>query len=119
VLPKAQRLQIFFERLQVALPADSAEKALELLATTLNCVEDEFSGIKNRPESWQSDARMYPPQLDSRVKNPQSRSTWKFRNKGHYTFIGNNGAIRIETVEGDLLFQKAGHDGLFVDEETK
>lgn len=48
-----------------ARPASSAEQALELLASVLNQVEDELSGIPFQPERWQNDGRMYPPLADS------------------------------------------------------
>lgn len=109
--PKAKRLQEFLQRLKAAPPANSAEKALELLAEILNAVEDEFSGVPFRPEHWRTDGRMYPPQEDSRVKFPERPSLRKYRNKGHYNYIGSNGSLRIDMLEGTVLLDKPGQDG--------
>lgn len=107
---KPARLEIFLSRLTKAPPAKSAEEAEELLATLLNQVEDEFSGVVARPSEWLSNGRLYPPQADSQVKCPERRWLKKFRSKGHYTYIGANGSIRIETVGGELMLDKAGAD---------
>lgn len=111
MLSKAKRLQKFLQRLQAAPPASSADEAFDLLAETLNAVEDEFSGVPNRPELWETDGRMYPPQEDSNRKCPERPSLRKYRNKGHYDFIGLNGSIRIETLEAEVLLDKPGQDG--------
>ena len=89
----------------------SAEDALDLLAKILNAVEDELSGVPFRPENWMSDGRLYPPQADARVRCPERPSLRKYRNKGHYNFIGRNGSIRIETLAGRVLLNKPGQDG--------
>ena len=111
MISKAKRLQQFLERLQTAPPTSTANEAFDLLAKTLNAVEDEFSGVPFRPENWQTDGRLYPPQGDSRVKCSERPSLRKYRNKEHYTFMGVNGSIRIETWEGEVLLDKAGQDG--------
>ena len=89
---------------------DSVNGGFELVAKTLNGVEDEFSGVPNRPERWRTDGRMYPPQEDSRVRSPERPSLRKYRTKGNYIFIGINGSIRIETLEGQVLVDKPGRD---------
>jgi len=71
MLSKSKRLQKFIQRLQDAPAASSADEAFDLLAKILNAVEDEFSEVPNRPELWETDSRMYPPQEDSRVKCPE------------------------------------------------
>jgi len=111
VASKVKRLQIFLQRLQAAPAANSADDAVSLLATTLNTVEDELSGVPYRPELWKTDGRMYPPQEDSRVKFPERPLLRKYRNKGHYEFIGINGSIRIETLDAEVLLDKPGQDG--------
>jgi hypothetical protein len=111
VVSKGKRLKLFLERLAEAPPANSADGAFDLLTAALNAVEDEFSGVSHRPESWRTDGRMYPPQEDSRVKCPEHPSLRKYRSKGHYNFIGANGSIRIETLEGEVLLDKPGRDG--------
>src|SRR5437867_8451724 len=109
-LPKKERLRMFLERLEAAPPANSADEALDLLAKALAAVEDEFSGTPNRPERWRTDGRLYPPQEDSRVKYPERPSLRRYRTKGNYIFIGLNGSVRIETLEGEVLLDKPGRD---------
>ena len=111
MISKAKRLREFLQQLQAAPPATSADEAFDLLAQTLNDVEDEFSGVPYRPENWRTDGRLYPPQEDSRVKFPERPSLRKYRNKGHYNYIGLNGSIRIETTEAEILLDKPGQDG--------
>ena len=82
-----------------------------MIARLLTEVEDEFTDIPRNPEAWMTDGRMYPPQEDSRRKVPENERVTRFRSRGHNTFIGRNGAIEIRTVEGDILFVKAGADG--------
>src|SRR5438552_10433005 len=108
VLPKKERLRMFLERLEAAPSANSADEALDLLAKALTAVEDEFSGTPNRPERWRTDGRLYPPQEDSRVKYPERPSLRKYRTKGNYIFVGLNGSISIETLEGEVLLDKSG-----------
>jgi hypothetical protein len=59
---------------------------------------------------------MYPPREDSRRKCPEKPSLRKYRSKGHYDFIGLNGSIRIETLEGEVILDKCGADGRGADE---
>jgi len=54
---------------------------------------------------------MYPPQEDARVKCAERPSLRKYRNKGHYDFVGLNGSIRIESLDAETLLDKAGLDG--------
>jgi hypothetical protein len=111
MLSKVKRLQEFFKRLDAAPPASSADAAFDLLAETLNTIEDEFSGVPFRPENWETDGRMYPPKEDSRIKCPERPSLRKYRNKRHYNYIGHNGSIRIETLDAKILLDKSGQDG--------
>ena len=110
-LPKQKRLEILFKRLEVAPPTNSADEALELLAITLNAVEDEHSGIPHNPDAWKDDGRMYPPQEDNRRGVAGRPSLRRYRSAKHNTFIGLNGSIGIETVEGKVLLDKPGADG--------
>jgi hypothetical protein len=111
MLSKKERFQIFLQRLKEAKCPDSAAAALALLSDTLNSVEDEFSGIPGHPEKWETDGRMYPPQEDSVRNVPGRPSLRRYRSRAHNTFIGQNGSIRIETIEEKLLFEKPGCDG--------
>jgi hypothetical protein len=111
MLSRAKRFQIFLERLEAAPPASSDDEAFDLLAKTLNAVEDEFSGVPYRPENWQTDKRLYPPQEDRRVKCPERPSLRKYRSVAHFSFFETNGSIRIETFEGQVVIDKPGGDG--------
>jgi hypothetical protein len=110
---KKQRFEIFLNRLNAAKAAASADEALQLLATILNAVEDEFSSIPYNPELWQGDGRMYPPQEDNRRQVPGHPSLRRYRSAQHNTFIGSNGSIRIETCASkpEILLDKPGSDG--------
>jgi hypothetical protein len=110
-MTRKQRLRKFIERLEAAGSANSLATALELLRTTLNAVEDEFSGVPNNPLLWESDGRLYPPQEDSGRSVPDRPSVRRYRSVGHNTFVRQNGAIRIETVAGAIVLDKAGADG--------
>ena len=104
-------MKLFLERMAVERPAGSSDQALTLLAKILNAVENEFSGVPYRPERWRTDGRMYPLREDSRVRCPERPSLRKYRNKGHYNFVGFNGSIRIETLDAKILLDKPGEDG--------
>jgi hypothetical protein len=108
---KEKRLKIFLERMEVAQSAGSADEALTLLTSVLNAVEDEFSSVPNNPTLWKTDGRMYPPKADNIRSIPNRPSLQRYRHVNHNTFIGQNGSIRIETVTGKVLMDKAGADG--------
>ena len=110
-ITKAQRLAEFLRRLQRATPASNAEEAFALVARTLNDVEDEFSGTPFHPSAWQTDGRLYPPQIDSRREVPARSDVTRYRSRSHNTFIAENGAIEIQTIEGVVLLSKVGADG--------
>ncbi len=88
---------------------------MRLLSETLNAVEDEHSGVANDPTQWVSDGRMYPPQADSARDVADRPELTRYRSKGHNTFIANNGAIRVERENRDLVLSKPGCDGMEVD----
>ena len=62
---KKERFQEFIKRLEETESVSSSEEAFEMLANTINGVENEFSNIPYFPSQWMNDGRMYPPQLDS------------------------------------------------------
>jgi len=111
-----KRLKIFLERMKVEPPGNSANKALALLSDVLNAVEDEFSGVPYNPRLPKTDGRMYPPLEDSVRRVPAHPSLKRYRHVNHNTFIGKNGSIRIETISGKVLLDKAGADGRKTDE---
>lgn len=98
--------------MQLAQPAASAPQALELLAKTLNQVENELSGIPSQPEQWHNDARMYPPEPDSARDVDGRPDLTRYRSRSHNTFISTNGAILIQTVQDQMIaLDKPGADG--------
>ena len=84
---------------------------MALLSSVLNEVEDELSDIPNSPHNWQSDGRMYPPQMDSARDVPGRSDLIRFRSRGHNTFVRENGAIEILDLQNSALFSKFGADG--------
>jgi hypothetical protein len=62
---RRERLTEIYRRLALATPAASGTDALDLIALTMNQVEDQLSGVPFDPENWQNDGRLYPPQPDS------------------------------------------------------
>lgn len=111
MLSKGKRLEMLLERMEAAPPARSAEEALDLVAKILNAVEDEHSGVEYNPEAWKDDGRMYPPKEDNRREVPDRPSLRRYRSAKHNTFIGSNGAIRIQDLDGKVLLDKPGRDG--------
>src|SRR3954465_6987776 len=110
-ITKAERLAEFLRRLKALPPVPTAEEAFETVARTLNAVEDELTDIPNNPTAWQSDGRMYPPQIDSRRDIPDFPNVTRYRSRSHNTFIAANGAVEILTTEGFILLSKPGADG--------
>lgn len=104
----------FLDRLIAAPAAKSSEEAFAQLTGTLNAVEDEFSSIPFDPSRWMEDGRMYPPQADSARLDPARPGLIRYRSRMHNTWIGANGAIRIDEVNGACLLNKPGHDGQLI-----
>ena len=102
---------VFLDRLAAARRANSAAQALALLAKTLNAVEDEHSGVEYNAQLWKDDGRMYPPQEDNRRTVSAHPSLRRYRSAKHNTFIGRNGSIRIQDLDGTVLLDKPGRDG--------
>lgn len=113
-MEKADRLRIFFERLNEAPPADSCESALTLLVETLNGVEDEFSGVPYDANAWKDDGRLYPPDREFEQESGIA-GVRMFRQRGHKTFIAPNGAFRIELSKPGpstrVMCDRPGADG--------
>ena len=111
ILSKEQRLKLFFERLSEAPVATSAEEAFQLLAETLNRIEDAHSGVPFDPSNWQSDGRLYPPQEDSKRSVDGRENLHRYRSRGHNTFISSDGAILILDLSKNVIFEKSGRNG--------
>lgn len=110
-LSRYDRFKEFLKRLGNASCVSSHDAAFRLLCDTLNQVEDEVSNIPCRPENWQTDGRMYPPEEDNARSVKGRNDLIRYRHRGHNTFIGENGAIEIQDLAGTVLFAKAGSDG--------
>ena len=117
MLTKAERLLEVIRRLEAASPASSADEAFELMASILNAVEDELTGIPYAPDNWRSDGRMYPPQDDAKREVPEMPGWTRYRNRAHVTLIGPNGEIRIDEVSGKCLLNKPGPHGPKIGEQ--
>ena len=111
IVGKRERFALFVRRLSDAPRVSTAEQAHVLLGTTLNGVENEFTTIPFDPSQWASDGRMYPPLAGSARDVPGRADLTRYRSRAHNTYIAANGAIRIETLSGDLVLSKAGRDG--------
>ena len=111
---RERRFREFLGQLGAASPASGFDEARQLLAETLNAVEDAMSGVPFDPSRWQSDGRMYPPQDDSERAVPGYPDVRRYRSRRHNTFIATNGALEIRTVEGEVLLTRAGADGRLV-----
>lgn len=109
---KAQRLDEFFRRLQSAASARTHDEARELMESTLNNVEDQYSGVRFNPDAWRTDGRMYPVQDDNAADVPGTPNVTSYRSRRHETFVAANGAFEIrDTRTNRVLLAKAGADG--------
>ena len=101
---KAERLAEFLKRLEVSPAAKSFDEARMLVERVLHEVEDELCPA---PED-----QMGPPLDDNRHSVPGHPEVTRYRNKGHNTFLRQNGAIRIEELPSKrVVLDKPGADG--------
>ena len=111
-ISKEERFEEFLRRLGDAPSAKTFDEAYSQLCSILNEVENEMTPILYNPENWQTDGRMYPPQLDNIRSVPGHPLIKRCRSRGHYTFIGENGCIEIQVISsGVTIFSKPGEDG--------
>ena len=112
---KSDRLRQFARRIELARPARDYGEAMKLISETLLGVEDE-SGVPYSKEWPVDDGRMCTPLEDNRL-SWNSDFVKAYRNRGHLTLIGANGAIEIrEKFGGRVVVRKPGADGKGVDE---
>jgi hypothetical protein len=113
-MDKGERLRLFLKALAADEAANTCDEARDLLESALNEIEDRYSRIPDNPMALTSvsDGRLYPPRDDfERGSTPTYR---RFRTKGNIVFFGVNGAIKIETLFGDILLDKPGADGRLI-----
>lgn len=111
-MDKFARLQLFYERLGNARAPSTHDESLALLRHTLDAIEDEHSGVPNKPDNWTYDGRLYPPQADSAYALDAFPGIVRYRSIAHNTYIARNGAIEIKSVAtNEIEFSKVGADG--------
>ncbi|WP_052200633.1 hypothetical protein [Terriglobus sp. TAA 43] len=78
----------------------------------MRTVEDAMSGIPENPSAATSlpDGRMYPPHELFEKKSGHSM-VQLFKQTGHSTWIGQNGAFRIQRSDEFVEIDKPGKDG--------
>jgi hypothetical protein len=112
IVSKFERLAEFMRRLNVAPAKSTFDDAYDLVCNTINAVEDELTSIPYDPSKWQTDGRMYPPQLDNMSEVPGRDDVTRLRTRYHNILIANNGAIQIWDVrKSELILSKNGADG--------
>lgn len=95
-MTREERLRELYRRLRLARPAADACLALEPVASLLDSVEDQCSGIPRQTPATppgESGGRMYPPQADSIRTLPDGRLV--ARTRGHLVIAHPDGALEI------------------------
>ena len=115
-MEKPDRLWVFVGRLEASPAASTGEEAMELLTRLLDQTEDELTNIPYDPAKWMTDGRQYAPQPDSARDVPGKPRITRYRSFKHNTFIGANGAIKIQALSGKVVIDKPGSDGDKVDD---
>jgi len=111
-VPKAQRLQEVYCRLNQAPATSTFAEMRRQLDDILNQVEDELTGIPYDPAHWATDGRLYPVQDDNVHEVEGNPRVALLRARGSMIYIGDNGAIEIQdVVSGAVEFNKPGSDG--------
>lgn len=93
VLTKSERIAIYSKELLAAPAARNADEALKLLETTMNKVEDAYSGIKPvRDPGLTYEGRMYAPRADH-IKPFKEDGSIRAVTQGNVVIISPNGTI--------------------------
>jgi hypothetical protein len=108
---RAERFAEILRRLDGATAASSFDEAYRQLCDIVNAVEDEMTSVPYDPANWQTDGRLYPPQMDNMKELPGHPEVKRFRTRKHYVLIGPNGAIAIHDLAGNVILAKPGGDG--------
>ena len=115
-MTKGDRIAELVRRLEASPAVSNADDALRLVTTVLEKIEDQYSGIPNDPSSPMADERIWPPIAKYHFAIDGKPDLDGYRQKGHETIIGANGAIFILTrKDARVILNKAGHDGRKVD----
>jgi hypothetical protein len=114
---KPYRLGEIMRRLRAESPFRSGAAARAALEEIMRSVEDEFSGVPENQNAatLPTDGRMYPPHDRFEVSSG-SPLVRKFRQLRHFTYIGENGALRIEIAGGSVELDLPGTDGKLIED---
>jgi RHS repeat-associated protein len=109
VLGKSDRLKIFTARLKEAAPVSNQKEALNLINTTLDAVEDQYSGVlKAKGIPNRDDGRMYGI-LDEKYVTTLKDGTKVANTKGNRIVLNKDGGFEIQSKDGkQVLFSKPG-----------
>jgi hypothetical protein len=111
-MTKGERIAELVRRLEAAEPVGSADDALCLVTSVLEAIEDHHSGVPNDPASPFADERIWPPIAKYAFALKGRDDLDGYRQRGHETIIGANGAILIRTrIETRVIPDKPGRDG--------
>jgi len=111
-MTKGERVAELVRRLEACPAAGNAEDALRLVTTVLEEIEDQHSGVPNDPSSPMADERIWPPIARYHFAIDGRPDLDGYRQRGHETILGTNGAILIRTRRGaSIILDKAGQDG--------
>jgi hypothetical protein len=101
-----ERLAVFFQRLEAAPPASSAEEAMALVCHLIEEVEEEFCPLprENPPPMLRFTGRMYAPQKD-RIRRLEGGILMAAARR-HRIFCEPNGAVVIRDVHDDAIVLK-------------
>src|SRR5205814_1831190 len=106
------RLAEFYSRLANLPAPGTADEALEQVATTLDAVEDDWSGVPKKtppPPPNMPDGRMYPPLPDRIVHHADGSLT--ARTKGHIIEVGAKGSVTFRRKKtGVIEYTREGRD---------
>lgn len=107
-LSLAERLNIVYDRLRDAPAPTSANEALAQLSSTLDSVEDEYSGVPRDPNpGLKFDGRMYPPRDDFIERREDG--TLVATTKGNTITLGPGGDTVITRRGTDeVVFERPG-----------
>ena len=105
---KGQRLNIFYDGVTSAPRATTAQEARQQMHSTLDAIEDAYSGVPKNPNPGLTpDGRMYPVQADRMVTGADGSITATSR--GHVTTYGPNGSITVtDRATGAVVCHKPG-----------